>query len=77
MAKRGRPVSENGVLPRITNRNHLLAALVEGIYSRDLHHISHAVNSVGVIKNPIERELMLDLGLKLSRLIEQILRGTD
>ena len=74
MAPRGRQEQDEGVLPRIKNRRHLLAALTEAVFAKDLHHISHAINSVGVIRDPLERELFSDLAGKLSRLIERILR---
>ena len=71
---RGRPVTNTNVMERITNRRHLLAALAEGVFSGDLHYIHRAIDNVKVIRDPIERELTLDLSLKLSRLIERILR---
>ena len=71
MAQRGRPSDEGD---RIQTRADLIEALTEGVKDGDLYCLTRAIDSVPVIKHPVERARMLELAISIKDLVRLVLK---
>ena len=55
----------------------LLETLAQGVKDGDLYCLTRAIDSVPVIKHPVERERMLELAISIKDLVRLVLKDQE